>query len=171
MKRPELSRRDFNRLAVTAFGGVVAGTAVGCGSGEKKKATPAKLPPGQKMGTVGMSQAEKEGKTETADAGDVPHTDNACAGLNACKDLGKGEHECAGQSACATVEKHSCHGDNTCKNLGGCEDTAGANACKGMGKCGVPMKRDGDAWKNARKAFEERMKAADTKFGMPPAAA
>ena len=30
MKRPEMNRRDFNRLTFAAFGGVVAGSMTGC---------------------------------------------------------------------------------------------------------------------------------------------
>lgn len=177
MKRPELSRRDFNRLAVTAFGGVVAGTVVGCSGGDKKASKPAGQKPAR-TSTMGMSMEEKTGKPkDDAPKGDAPEdgeavakADNACAGLNACKGQGKGgESACAGQSACATVE-HTCAEENTCKNLGGCGASAGNNECKGKGGCKVPMERDSGAWKAARKAFEERMKAADTKFGAAPAA-
>ena len=39
MKRSKLNRRDFNRLTMAAFGGVVAGSMVGCGGKTEKEET------------------------------------------------------------------------------------------------------------------------------------
>ena len=152
MDPQDLNRRDFHRLAVAAFGGIVAGAAVGSGASAppngtaEKKADPAAKPP--------------EGETKVATA--EPH---ACRGLNTCK---TDKNECAGLSTCATVE-HACAEQNDCKYLGGCGRNPGANECKGKGGCQVPMVH-GDAWDRARKAFEERMKMADKKFGDAPPA-
>ena len=86
-----VSRRDFGKLAVAAFGGVVAGSMLG-GS----------------LLSAGEMKADAK-----ADA-------HACCGLNACKGQGKGsENACAGQGGCATTEAHGCQGSNACKNQGG----------------------------------------------------
>src|SRR6195952_2538419 len=108
-----VSRRDFGKRAVAAFGGIVAGSMLGSSllsADDKKPAAAAK-----------------------ADA-------HACCGLNACKGEGKGgDNACAGQGGCATAEAHSCAGSNACKGQGG----TGDNACKGKGSCAVPIKGDG----------------------------
>lgn len=166
MKRPELTRRDFTKLSVAAFGGIVSGAIVGCNNASNTSTPPAGGNAAQTEEGTGSSETKPEG----GDAGGEKVALNACRGLNACKGLGKGEHECAGQGSCATDKPHGCHGDNTCKNLGGCGSSAGANECAGKGECGVPMKPDSDAWKNARTAFEKRMKEAMKSFGDAPAA-
>ena len=109
----DVSRRDFGKLALAAFGGVVAGSMLGSSllSADEKAAAPA---------------AAKDA--------------HACCGLNACKGQGAGgKNECAGQGSCATAEAHSCAGSNACKGQGG----TGDNACKGKGSCAVPIKGDG----------------------------
>ena len=40
MKKTDLNRRDFNRLSMAAFGGVVAGSLVGCGGGDDEGEEP-----------------------------------------------------------------------------------------------------------------------------------
>ena len=103
-----VSRRDFGKLAVAAFGGVVAGS------------------------MLGSKPAVGGGRHEEAAAKADAH---ACCGLNACKGQGKGgDNACAGQGGCATTEAHSCAGSNACKGQGG----TGDNACKGKGSCAVP---------------------------------
>jgi hypothetical protein len=111
--KDNVSRRDFGKLALAAFGGVVAGSVLS-----------SKL----------VSAAEKAAPAAAkADA-------HACCGLNACKGQGKGgDNACAGQGGCATAEAHSCSGSNACKGQGG----TGDNACKGKGSCSVPIKGDG----------------------------
>jgi hypothetical protein len=99
MKKLEenVSRRDFGKLALAAFGGVVAGSMLG--------------------GSLLSAGEMKEGAAK-ADA-------HACCGLNACKGQGKGgENACAGQGGCATTEAHGCAGSNACKNQGGSGDNA-----------------------------------------------
>lgn len=152
-----LSRRNFNKLATAAFGGMVTGTLIGCGKKEKDDEKD-----GQEDGANdGSGASEGDGKpTATADV-------HVCRGLNACRGKGAGgDNACAGQGACATAEKHECAGMNACKNQGGCGETPGENACKGKGECAVPL--SDKAWANARARFEERMKAADKPFGEPP---
>ena len=39
-KKPELNRRDFSKLSMAAFGGLMAGSMVGCGA-KTEKVTPA----------------------------------------------------------------------------------------------------------------------------------
>jgi hypothetical protein len=138
-----MNRRDFHKLAAAAFGGMLAGANLAHGD-EKKEVKP---------------------KDEKKDPFlQEPHI---CRGLNTCKAKGKdGKNECAGQSACATTEKHTCSGDNACRGLGGCGEKPGQNACKGKGECGVPL--DEKAWKKARMRFEEVMKKEGKKFGDAP---
>jgi hypothetical protein len=147
MKRENVNRRDFNKLTVAAMGGMVAGSFVGCGGGSKS----------DKSGE-GVSNKTGTSKDPALAAWTGEH---ACRGLNSCKGEGKGRNnECAGRGECATVEPHECAGHNTCKNLGGCGETAGSNECKGQGNCHVPLMDS--AWQTAYKKFKEDM----TKAGM-----
>jgi len=136
----DLSRRDFNRLALAVFGGVLAGTAL-----------------------TGQS-AESEAKHDPALLLQDKHV---CRGLNTCKGKGKGsDNSCAGTGKCATAETHSCKGDNACKGQGGCGEYAGQNSCKGQGSCEVPLSEK--TWKTTRKAFESQMKKAGKTVGAAP---
>jgi hypothetical protein len=90
MKNDDVSRRDFGKLALAAFGGVLAGSTLG----------------------AGLLSADEKAMAK-ADA-------HACCGLNACKGQGKdAKNACAGQGSCSTTEAHSCAGANACKNQGG----------------------------------------------------
>jgi hypothetical protein len=143
MDKPELSRRDFQRLSMAAFGGMLVGASAADAAEEKAK------------------EDEKEKKNPLLSD---PHV---CRGLNTCK--GKGadkKNACAGQGACATAKKHSCHYENECRGQGGCGAKPGENSCKGKGECGVPL--NDSAWKKARKRFEELMKKEGKKFGPAP---
>ena len=102
MKNDDVSRRDFGKLALAAFGGVLAGSVL--------------------SGSI-LSADEKA--MAKADA-------HACCGLNACKGQGKGGgNACAGQGGCSTTEAHSCAGSNACKNQGGqgVNDCKGQGSC------------------------------------------
>jgi len=143
MKRTDLNRRDFTQLAAAALGGLLTGTA--------------------------LVQAEEKDKPKAKDPKKelFLQEPNVCRGLNICKGKGKGaKNDCAGQGACATAKKHDCATDNDCAGLGGCGEKPGENACKGMGKCHVPL--NAKAWPKARKRFEAVMKKADKKFGDAP---
>jgi hypothetical protein len=136
--KDNLNRRDFGKLTLAAFGGVLAGALAGerLLADEPKKAAP---------GTFSLKD---------------PHI---CCGLNTCKGHGKGaKNDCAGQGSCATAEAHGCAGSNACAGQG----ESGMNACKGQGTCGVPV--SGDAWKSARGNFEAAMTKAGKKFGPAP---
>jgi hypothetical protein len=140
--KDQLNRRDFGKLTLAAFGGVLAGTLAGerLLADDKKKAAPAPA-----AGTLSLKD---------------PHI---CCGLNTCKGHGKGaKNACAGQGSCATVEAHGCAGSNACAGQG----ESGTNACKGQGSCGVPVA--GDNWKAARGHFEVAMTKAGKKFGAAP---
>jgi len=103
MKNDDVSRRDFGKLALAAFGGVVAGSVLG-GS---------------------LLSADEKKAAAKADA-------HACCGLNACKGQGKGaDNACAGQGGCSTTEAHGCAGSNACKNQGGqgVNDCKGQGSC------------------------------------------
>ena len=39
----DIQRRDFNKMLLSAVGGVIAGASFGCGSNEKKKSEKQKL--------------------------------------------------------------------------------------------------------------------------------
>ncbi|HKI06242.1 MAG TPA: hypothetical protein VKK31_29965 [Thermoanaerobaculia bacterium] len=93
MKKDNVSRRDFGKLTLAAFGGVLAGSALG-----------------------GSLLSADEKKEMAKDA-------HACCGLNTCKGQGAGaDNECAGQGKCSTTEAHGCGGANACKNQGGTGD-------------------------------------------------
>jgi len=161
MKRSELNRRDFTRLTLAAFGGVVTGSMVGCSSKTETdettqtSGTPAEIPQGNQ-------------EEETTVANPWTSDTHICRGLNACK--GKGVNETGdkpGTGECATIAKHhTCHADNDCKYQGGCQESVGQNDCNGKGECGVPL--SDDSWKKARAAFEKAMKTAGTEFGDSP---
>lgn len=154
MDSQPVDRRRFNHLVGAAFGGLVAGTTLGC-SDDKGKGS---------AGGGSAPTAAATGSTALAAAGEK----HACRGLNECKGQGvDGKNACAGQGICANVKPHTCGGQNECKNLGGCGKEAGANACKGMGGCEVPMTH---AWDTARKNFEKRMTEAKKSFGAAPPA-
>src|ERR1043165_7667660 len=110
MHRSDLSRRDFNKLTMAAFGGVVAGASA-------------------------FARAEDEKGEGDEEKKEI----HVCRGLNTCKNQGAGENDCAGQGDCSTAVEHTCSEQNECKNQGGCGKTPGENKCKGMGKCHVPL--------------------------------
>ena len=139
IKSVRLSRRDFNKLTVAAFGGVLLGTTLTGRAADKDDHDPKLLL-------------------------EEPHV---CRGLNTCKGNGKGkDNACAGQGNCATAEKHSCKGENACKGQSGCGEYPGQNSCKGKGGCEVPLAEK--KWAKARKAFEKQMTKAGKKFGEAP---
>ena len=160
MVRSNLTRRDFNKLAAAAFGGVVTGTMVGCG--DKTEKTDGKSPEG--------SGANGDGDKPKTNVAYLMNDTNVCRGLNTCKTKGKGTHDCRGQGSCHSLKAdQSCGGKNECKGQGGCKDTAGINACEGKGECAVPL---GDkAWAATRKLFETEWKKAnsDKTLGAAPA--
>lgn len=97
-----VSRRDLGKLALAAFGGIVAGSI---------------------LGSSLLSAEEKA--APKADA-------HACCGLNDCKGQGKGgDNDCTGKGACATAKAHSCAGSNECKGQGGTgdNDCKGKGSC------------------------------------------
>jgi hypothetical protein len=149
MSDPMLSRRDVNRLALAALGGLVTGVVAGCGGDSKP-------------------QAEK-GKGGEAKESRLLQDPHVCRGINTCKNKGKPgtTNECAGQAHCATVAAHDCNGMNDCKGLGGCGEHPGENECKGKGGCAVPL--SDKTWPKARKRFEELMTKAGKTFGNAPA--
>ena len=137
--KDSLNRRDFGKLTLAAFGGVLAGSL----AGERLLA---------------------DDKNKPAPAAELSLKDpHICCGLNTCKGHGKGaKNDCAGMGSCATAAAHGCAGTNACAGQG----ESGTNACKGQGSCGVPV--SGDAWKTARGNFEAAMKKAGKKFGPAP---
>ena len=144
MEKPELNRRDFQRLTAAAFGGLLAGLTA------ETVALAADKPP-------------QKDKNKNPLLGE-PHV---CRGINMCKGLGAGKgNACAGQGTCATSNAHSCHADNECRGQGGCGAKPGENNCKGMGECGVPMSEK--SWKKARARFEELMAKENKKVGPAP---
>ena len=169
MDSQDLNRRDFHRLTMAALGGVLAGTAVGCGSNDANST--AKSPAsGGATSLKDGSSPKNDNQKETTDAPaeeaiEVKGDPHACSGLNACKGQGAtGKNECAGQGECASVAwHHTCAGQNACKGQGGCGQTATINDCKGKGACHIPLM--GAAWKTARKHFEEKMKAEEKEIG------
>src|SRR5262249_18064719 len=143
-ERSAMNRRDFNRLAAAALSGVVAGASL-----------------------IRADDKKEEPKPKDPKKPALLQEPHVCRGLNTCKAKGKGgKNECAGQGACSTAEAHTCGGDNECAGLGGCGAMPGENACKGKGKCHVPL--EDEAWAKARKRFEAEMTKAKKKFGKAP---
>lgn len=161
MNKHELNRRDFHRLTMAAFGGVVAGAAAGCGEEKPPPAAPGLPVPPQ----IGQSPPKGADGNEVAASESEPH---ACHGLNACKNQGaSGKNDCAGQGTCATKSwHHSCGGQNECKGQGGCGENATQNECKTQGACHIPLMDP--AWKKARAHFTEKMEKAGKKVGIDP---
>jgi len=133
-----LSRRDFGKLTMAVFSGVMLGAQLAADAAEEKH-----------------------------DPALLLQDKHVCRGLNTCKGKGKGgDNSCAGKGNCALAEAHSCKGDNACKGQGGCGEYPGQNSCKSTGSCGVPLEEK--TWKKARKAFEAQMKRAGKTFGDAP---
>ncbi|MFQ5733556.1 MAG: hypothetical protein ACE5KM_16580, partial [Planctomycetaceae bacterium] len=125
MNGSDLNRRQFTKLTAAAFGGVVAGSLVGCGK------TPAK-----KSVDKGGNGSNGKNGDDTHDATLLTQEPHVCRGLNTCKDKGVTKsNACAGQGMCATAEKHTCAGENKCKGQGGCKEYPGQNSCKTKGEC------------------------------------
>jgi len=142
MHEDGMTRRDFQRLAAAAVGGILAG-------GVQAHAA---------------DEAPKKNKDKNPMLGE-PHV---CRGINMCKGLGATkDNACAGQGACATAKAHTCHYANECRGQGGCGAKPGENECKGKGECGVPMASK--TWKKARARFEELMAKEGKKVGPAPA--
>ncbi len=101
MKKDDVSRRDFGKLTLAAFGGVLAGSVLG-----------------SKM----LSAAQHAEKKEAHACCGL----NTCKGHGA-----DGKNECAGMGNCSTTEAHSCQGHNACKNQGGTgqNDCKGKGSC------------------------------------------
>jgi hypothetical protein len=105
-----VSRRDFNRLAGLAVGGLVLGSTVTARAAENNAANILTDP----HICRGLNQCKGKGKG--------------------------GDNACAGEGGCATTGAHSCSGSNACKGQGGCGEHPGENSCKGQGDCGTPLK-------------------------------
>jgi hypothetical protein len=163
------TRRDFHCLALTAFGGLLAGISRQAAAQGNKKAAGDKKAAADQSAEPVTAQRPKKKKP-------VMREIHVCRGLNGCKGHGRpidfdgngtlDLNECAGQGACATAKYITCNGHNDCKRQGGCGELPGENECRGRGRCNVPL-RD-DIWKIARARFEARMKKAKVKFGPPP---
>jgi hypothetical protein len=134
-----MNRREFEKLAVAALGGLLAGATTATAQDKKDTTKPLFL--------------------------QEPHV---CRGLNTCKGKDKTKkNDCAGMGQCATAKAHSCKGENDCAGLGGCGEKPGENNCKGMGECAVPITKTA-TWEKARKNYEAAMKKAGKKFGDAP---
>jgi hypothetical protein len=155
MNDRHFNRRELNRLALAALGGLAAG-AVGCSGGGSATRSP------------DATDKDKKGGDKEADLPRLLQDPHVCRGINTCKNKGKASttNECAGQAHCATVKAHDCNGMNACKGQGGCGEHPGENECKGKGGCEVPL--SDKTWPKARKRFEELMAKASKKFGDAP---
>jgi hypothetical protein len=154
MNDPILNRRDVNRLALAALGGLLSGAIAGCTAKPAGGGKP-------QAGNAPSAGAEEKASLLLND----PHV---CRGINTCKNKGKKgtSNDCAGQAQCATLAAHDCNGMNDCKGQGGCGQHPGENDCKGKGGCAVPL--SDKTWPKARKRFEELMAKAGKKFGDAP---
>jgi hypothetical protein len=101
MKKDDVSRRDFGKLTLAAFGGVLAGS------------------------MLGGSLLSADEKAETKEAHACCGL-NSCKGNGA-----GGDNDCSGMGKCSTTEAHGCAGSNACKNQGGdgVNDCKGKGSC------------------------------------------
>jgi hypothetical protein len=101
MKKDDVSRRDFGKLTLAAFGGVIAGSMLG--------------------GRMLSASSHAEAKEKHACRGL-----NSCKGNGA-----DGKNQCAGMGTCSTTEAHGCGGMNECKHQGGSwdNDCKGKGSC------------------------------------------
>jgi hypothetical protein len=153
-----LSRRDFSKLTMAAFGGLLAGAAAGCNRETPQQSSDSGAPPAEKP------QAKPAAEPSVAYLLEEPHV---CRGLNTCANKGaSGKNECAGQGTCASVKAHDCAGQNDCKGQGGCGEFPGQNGCKQLGQCHVPLMDT--IWDKARAAFEKAMKDQGKQVGAAP---
>ena len=160
MQNNGLDRRDFHKLTLAALGGMVAGTAVGCGGGAAPNAAAPGKPVAATASSTDLTEVEKL-------IIDEPHV---CRGLNSCKALGRGkDNDCAGLGTCASMVDASCGGNNKCKGQGGCGELPGMNSCEGKGACHIPLMDK--QWEQARAAFEAAMKKSGKPVGAAPAKA
>lgn len=153
MPSNDYNRREFNKLALAALGGTVAGSMLGCGGGETAPKPPETAP------------------AKVAEAGKDKETDwHLCRGLNSCKEQGADhKNACAGQGSCASASvHHACSENNNCKGQGGCGANPGANECKGKGGCSVPLM--GHAWEKVRDRFKGEMEKQGKPIGEAPPA-
>ncbi|MGO9913545.1 MAG: hypothetical protein ACLQIB_02355 [Isosphaeraceae bacterium] len=155
-------RRDFHRLALAAFSGLLAAATTTEAADE------------------GSKRAEKPKDTSNP----LLHEPHVCKALNTCKNKGGdgmggvGMNDCAGQGNCYTAPKHVCHGKNDCRGLGACDTGTwpdyqpgypGENTCKAMGGCQVPMLPGKEKmWRQARRRFEALRADAGKRLGPPP---
>lgn len=161
METFDLNRRDFHRLTMAAVGGILAG----CTEDSPKPPTAPAAGGATLSGAADAAAAPASANFELAAVGVEKHV---CRGLNACNNQGaSGENACAGQGTCATVEHHACGGHNACKGQGGCGSTAVQNECAGKGGCHVPLMDD--AWTQARRIFEAKLKQQGKPVGAAPA--
>ena len=147
------NRRDLNRWAVAALGGLLTGTITGCTSTPEGK-------------DKAVDDNQNKGAAERASL--LLQDPHVCRGINTCKNKGKPgtTNACVGQGSCATAAAHDCQGMNDCKGQGGCGEHPGENDCKGKGGCAVPL--SDKTWPKARKRFEELMAKAAKKVGDAP---
>jgi len=101
MKISNLSRRDFGKLSMAAFGGLLAGTL----AGPRRLFADEKNESAEKHACCGLNEC----KGEAAD----------------------GKNECAGMGSCSTTTAHGCNGQNDCKNQGNTaeNDCKGKGGC------------------------------------------
>lgn len=123
MKKDDLSRRDFNKLSLAAFGGLLAGAATKTGrlfaADEKKDA----------HACCGLNECKAEGAKG----------DNKCAGTGNCATTTA--HGCNGKNDC---KNQGGSADNDCKGKGGCAVPIKGDAWKdARTKFEARMKKDG----------------------------
>lgn len=102
MDQGKLNRRDFGKLTLAAFGGILAGGFV-----------------------TRAAFAEEEAEFKLGEK-------HICCGLNTCKGLGAdGKNDCGGLGTCSTVQAHGCSGENQCAGQGpeGTNSCKGKGSC------------------------------------------
>ena len=101
MKKEDISRRDFGKLGLAVFGGLVAGSMASAGrlfADEKEKSA-------DKHACCGLNECKSAGAS----------ADNSCAGTGTCSTTAA--HGCSGSNAC---KNQGGEGENDCKGKGSC---------------------------------------------------
>ena len=164
-----MDRRDFYKLSLAAFSGMVAVSAAADATEAADEAPAGTAPPS----TQGQPGAARKMKPKDG-SNPLLHEPHVCRGLNTCKGKGKdGQNACAGTGSCHTAPQNACGGHNECRGLGACDRPPqagypGENTCKGQGGCEVPMlPNKPEMWKKARARFEWLMADMGKKVGKP----
>jgi hypothetical protein len=130
MKKDDISRRDFGKLSLAAFGGLVAGSVLG-----SKRLFAEEKSEKEMHACCGLISCNANGASG----------DNKCAGMGNCATVEA--HGCSGHNDC---KNQGGSGDNDCKGKGSCSVPIKGDAWKkARAKFEERMKKDGKEFGDA----------------------